>query len=289
MKRIFITTECVADLPANYLNEYKDIELIYYDIKTDRGIFRDTKEITSLNVLEYMNGGKKVITSIIPSAYDYKQFFTEKLKSYDEILHVSVSSGISEAFENANTAKSRMGIDGERIHIIDSRHLSSGQGLITMEAVKCRDKGMDCKDIINHLIDYIPKVSTSFLANNADYLYYNQKVGENVMKICRMFSLHPVLAMIDGKLTLKRVYIGNYKKCAKRYMKNTLGRIENIDTTSGFITYAGCSEELLKHINVELANKIHFDNLYKCQASATVSCNCGPSTFGILFAKKEVK
>lgn len=288
MNNIIITTECVADLPSNYKKEFRDIDLIYYDIKTDGGVFRDTKEITSLNVLEYMMGGHKVAISVIPSANDYKNFFTDKLKEYDEILHVCISSGISEAFENANLAKAKMGRDGHKIHIIDSRHLSSGQGLITMEAIRCRDSGMKCKDIIAHLNEYIPKVSTSFLANNADYLYYNGKVDKAVMNICHIFNLHPVLAMINGKLTVRKVYIGNYRKCAIRYIKNTLGKVEEIDTSNGFITYAGCSEELLEYVNMELAKRIQFGRLFQGQASATVSCNCGPSTFGVLFVRNEV-
>lgn len=288
MNNIIITTECVADMPSNYRKEFRDVDLIYYDIKTDGGIFRDTKEITSLNVLEYMMGGHKVAISVIPSANDYKNFFTEKLKEYDEILHVCISSGISEAYENANLARAKMGREGHKIHIIDSRHLSSGQGLITMEAIRCRDNGMSCKDILAHLDEYIPRVSTSFLANNADYLYYNKKVEKSIMSICRLLSLHPVLEMINGKLTVKKVYMGNYKKCAIKYIKKTIGKVDEIDTSNGFITYAGCSEELLEYVNEELGKRIKFDRLFQGQASATVSCNCGPSTFGVLFVRKGV-
>lgn len=287
MYSIVVTTECVADLPSTYLKENKDIDQIYYDVKTDRGLFRDTKEITSQNVLEYMMGGHKVAISIIPSANEYKAFFTEKLKEYDEILHICISSGISEAYENANLARAKMGREGHKIYIVDSRHLSSGQGLIFMEAIRCREQGMRCKDIVVHLKKYIPRVSTSFLAYNADYLYYNQKVGKFVQMLCDVFSLHPVLEMVNGKLTVRKIYMGNYKKCAVRYIRKLLGKVERIDKTNGFITYAGCSEEVLNHVHAELNKHIKFDNIFEGPASATVSCNCGPSTFGILFARKE--
>lgn len=287
MNSIIVTTECVADLPSTYLMDNSDIERIYYDVKTEGGLFRDTKEITSQNVLEYMMGGNKVAISIIPSANDYKAFFTDRLKEYDEVLHICISGGISEAFENANLARAKMGREGHKIHIVDSRHLSSGQGLITMEAVRCREMGMKCKDIIVHLNNYIPRVSTSFLAYNADYLYYNHKVSKSVKVICDVFKLHPVLEMVDGKLTVRKVYIGNYEKCASRYIKNLLGKSDMIDKTNGFITYSGCNEEVLEHVHKELDKYIKFDNMFEGPASATVSCNCGPSTFGILFARKE--
>jgi len=287
MNNILITTECVADLPSNSEKFMKDYGIIYYDIKTEGGLFRDTKEIMSLNVLEYMMGGHKVAISVVPSANDYKNFFTDKLREYDEIIHISISSGISEAHENANLAKAKMGREGHKINIVDSRHLSSGQGLITMKAINCRDQGMTSKEILACLKEYIPNVSTSFLAENADYLYYNGKVEKIVMQICNAFKLHPVLEIVNGKLTVKRVYIGKYKRCAINYIKDTLGNVNKIDTTRGFITYAGCGEELLNFVNEEIDKRISFDELYEEQASATVSCNCGPNTFGILFARKS--
>jgi len=283
MNNILITTECVADLPSNYMKKNLDIDIIYYDIKTDGGLFRDTKEICALNVLEYMMGGHKVAISVIPSANDYKNIFTEKLKEYDEIVHICISSGISGAFENANLARAKMGRDGHKIFIVDSRNLSSGQGLITMEAVKCRNAGMNCKEIVSHINDYISRVSCSFLSDNADYLYYNKKVGKSVMQICNLFKLHPVLEISNGKMTVKKIYMGNYRRCAHRYIKNTLGKVDEINPENGFITYAGCSEDTLEYVRKELDKKIKFENMYEVQASATVSSNCGPNTFGVIF------
>ena len=45
MYSIAISTECVADLPKKMFEQY-GVEIIYYDIETDSGVFRDTEEIS---------------------------------------------------------------------------------------------------------------------------------------------------------------------------------------------------------------------------------------------------
>lgn len=286
MSNIAITTECVADLPQSLLEE-KDIDIIYYDIATETGLFRDTDEVDANNIMEYMIGGSKKAQSVVPNANDYKNFFKRKLEDYDELIHICISSGISNAIENATLARAKMGIDGRRIHIVDSKCLSSGQGLIAMEAARCRDEGMKSAEIVSHLENYRSRVYTTFLANNADYLYYNDKVSKTVMKICNKFFVHPVLWMKDGKLTLKRVFIGSYEKAAARYIAGVLKNPNSIDSANGFLTYAGCGHEMLNGIQKQLREIKQFDDLHEQQASATVSCNCGPLTFGILFVYNE--
>lgn len=286
MNSILISTECVVDLPQE-LYQNKDVSIIYYDIKTEGGLFRDTVEINSDNVLEYMMGGKKKANSVVPTANEFKNFFQKGLAEYDRIIHICISSGISVAYSNALLARAKMGQDGNKVYIIDSRHLSSGQGLVALEAMKYRDQGMNCKEIVEQVEKVIPRISTSFLSNNADYLYYNGKVKKSMMDICNLFHIHPVLAMIDGKLTLKKVYLGNYDKVARRYIKNCIGNAEMLDKRYCFITYVGCDKENLDKVEERVRNHAGFEAIYRQQASATVSCNCGPKTFGIISLRKE--
>lgn len=285
MNSIAITTECVADLPLQIYQD-KGIDIIYYDIKTGEGVFRDTEEIDSENVIEYMDGGLNQVYSVVPTANDYKNFFNKKLRNYDEIIHICISQGVSEAYGNAQLAKVKMGRDGAKVHIVDSRHLSSGQGLLALQAAQLRKEGKTCSDIVKQLQNFIPLISTTFLADNANYLYYNGKVSKAVKDMCNFFHIHPVLALIGGKMTVHKVYIGSYRSAAKRYIRNVLKNSKKIDTSRGFITYAGCSDEILTMVEQELSLHIKFKELRKQMASATVSSNCGPGTFGILYAKR---
>lgn len=286
MNNVSITTECVADIPSELKTQY-DIGIIYYDIETEKGLFKDTDEVSAINIMEYMAGGEKKAQSVIPSANDYKNFFAKTLKENDEIVHICISSGISNALENAKLAKAKLGVNARKVHIIDSKNLSSGQGLLALEAAKMRNEGLSAEEIEENINNMIPRVSTSFLTYNADYLYYNGKVSKRMMQLCNYFRVHPVLYMKDGVLTLKKIYFGNYESSALKYINNVLHNSQNIMDERGFITYAGCGHELREKIKNHVRKKIHFRNLIEQAASATVSCNCGPSTFGILFIMEK--
>ena len=286
MGKIAISTECVGDIPVA-LREELGIEIIFLDVVTDQGVFKDTVEITDRNVIEYMMGGLHKCKSREPDAEGFRAHFEELLKCHDEVIHICISGGIATSVKNTTEALALMKPEmAERVHIVDSRHLSSGQGMLVCEAAKLRNAGAESGEIIQKIQDMREKISTSFIARNADFLYYNGRASEKIMKLCNNLALHPVLYMKDGMLVVKRILIGNYDKACERYVKRELKKSKLIDRSTGYITYAGCSNNRLEQVRKLVEERIRFDNLYLNAASAAVSCNCGPDTFGILFKLK---
>ena len=133
--RICITTDCVCDLPDEMLRN-NNVDIIYFYVETDSGRFRDVDEITAQNIFDYLkNGGNKVITAPA-SVEDTEVFFAEKLREYDSIIHIAVSSKLSDFVSNALQAAENLGDDGKRIHIVDSQQISTSIGKKTEAAVR---------------------------------------------------------------------------------------------------------------------------------------------------------
>ena len=91
--------------------------------------------------------------------------------------------------------------------------------------------------------------------------------------------------MKDGFLGLKSVQIGNYEKSALRYVRKEL-KTPNIRTDRIFITHAGCTARDIK-LKREVNRIMKFDSVIVTKASATISGNSGPRTFGLLYVKDE--
>ena len=89
--------------------------------------------------------------------------------------------------------------------------------------------------------------------------------------------------MKNGELTLKSVAHGDYRKACKRYIKKTLSSMKSIDKSTAFITQAGCNTNMIEWIKSEVSKECDFEDLILTKASATVSSNCGPNTFGVIF------
>ena len=282
MKRLGITTDCVCDLPDEYLKLH-DIDIVYFYITTSTGRFRDRYEITAGNIIEYLEGGGEKAETKAPEPEEYKAFFEKGLEKYKEIIHITISNHVSLSFKNANAALELMGENSKKVHIIDSEHLSTGMGHMIIKAVEMRDKGSSADEIIAEAERMKKKIATSFITMNADYLYRNGRAGKKVKDICSAFMLHPVLTMKDGKMTLKTIKIGSYEKSVIRYIKSELGRNKKINRKRLFITHACCPVRTISSIKAAVQKMCRFDEIIVTNASATVSGNCGPGSVGVLF------
>lgn len=282
-KKIAVTTDCVCDLPLETLKEY-DIDIIPFHIVTESGRFCDMSEITSDNILEYISNGHKAI-SVPSSEEEYRAFFEKKLERCEKIIHITLTSGMSHAHINA--LKAAEAFDGSVI-AFDSRHLSTGMGHLVIKAAILAREGEQAEKIIDCLTDMRRRVSTSFMAYSAEYLYLNGKIGRLAASVCKALEVHPILSVTkDGRLSFGGIQFGNYERPAKRYIKKLLNNRTDIDRTCLFITHAGCPTQFLSMIKKETEKYNIADRIEITNASATVSSNCGPNTFGLLFVKKE--
>ncbi len=282
MNRICITADCTCDLPLDVLKKY-NVDLIYYYIITSSGKFRDLDEITATNIFEYhgKNGGKTDTSPPFPA--EFKEFFKKKLEKYDEVIHITISSKISAGVEHAEEAVRQLGEDGKRVHVFDSLHLSTGMGHLVVAAAKMAEEGKNSEEIISFISEMRSRVSTSFIAMNANQLYNNGLVSKTVKNVCNYLSIHPVLYMKEGKLKLKAVKMGNYERCIIRYVRSELRNSAKIKKDLMFITHSGCLLKDIRLIQREVNRIQTFDSLLVSKASATISGNCGPRTVGLLY------
>ena len=282
MKKLAITTDCVCDLPDEYFKLH-GVGIVYFYITTASGRFRDGYEITSENVIEYLDCGGERAETNAPEPEEYKEFFEKQLKFCEEVIHISISSHISNSCPNALAAIKLMGEQGERVHIVDSGHLSTGMGHMVIKAVEMCEGGKSAEEIVSEMQELKKRVSTSFIAKNADYLYRNGRVSKSIRDICAALSLHPVLSMRDGKMGVKALQIGNYDKSVKRYIKSELRHNNNINKKRLFITHAGCTIKTLGEVKALSEKLCSFDEVLVTKASATISSNCGAGTVGVLY------
>lgn len=282
MSVIGISTDCVCDLPEEYLSKNK-IGIIYFYIITNTGRFKDVHEITSENMLEYLDLKNGEALTVAPDVEEYCEFFRNRLSMCDEVIHICVSRHISQSYESATQAVEKLQELGKRVHVFDSGHLSTGLGHMVIRAVDLRAQGKAVTGILAELERMKRYISTTFITVNADYLYLNKRVSKWVRDICGYLMLHPVLTMKDGRIALKRVFIGNYEKAALRYVKGEVKKNQRINKKRAFITHVGCSVRFIGAVKAEVEKLCHFEELISTKASATISGNCGMGTFGILY------
>ncbi len=282
MSKVWITSDCTCDLSEVLLDKY-EVEVIHFYISTDRGCFKDRAEMTATNVVEYFENGGQRISTAAPAVSEYVEFFEKALQKHDEIIHITISSRLSMSYENAVAASNQF--DG-RVHVFDSGHLSTGIAHMVISAIELAKADKTRNEIIETLENMKHKVSTSFIADNADYLYRTGRVGKKVKNICSAFKIHPVLSMKNGNMILKSIRIGDLEKCILRYVRRELRKSDSIKRNRLFITYSTCPVRILTKIKEEVNMCCPFEEIWETKASATITSNCGANTVGVLYVKE---
>ena len=282
-KRVIITTESVADLPPELISKYH-IAVLPHKVVTEEGVFKDGKEVDTKGVLKYMQDSDHVVLPTAPSVKEVEEFFARQLTVANNIIHISISSkvensGYPVALEAAKSFDS--------VFVFDSAHLSSGQGILAVEACRLAEAGKSPDEILQYLEATKEKVHTSFIVDNLDFLSRAKQVGKRFANLINSLMGRPVLVLRRGKMGLGMLYFGSRKKAWKKYINMSLASDGPVDTRMLFVTYVGISNRDLDWIREQIAKKMTFDQVYFQQASPAISVNCGPGTFGLLWREKD--
>jgi DegV family protein with EDD domain len=280
-RRLVITTDSVSDLPEAYYKQL-DVPLLRYYVNTNLGHFEEVKEIHSESVIEYMlRGGKGA--SEPPTVAEYENFFGEALRKAEQVIHIAMASGAGEGYARACQAAKGFA----HVAVVDSGHLSSGMGLMVMEAAKLAMQEVPGEEILQKLDAMRSRISTSFILDSPDFLYGAGRLSKSVYHMVKQFSLHPKLAMRKRKIAFAGLNFSEMRKASAAYVRGELKGRKDIDTDFLFLTYAGVSKENREKIIQDVEKYQHFKSICEVPASAAISSNCGPGTFGLIYKLKE--
>ncbi len=282
-RMVLISTDCVCDLPDEYINKYQ-IPMMYYYITTEAARFQDTFEMTSGDLIEYIEQDGKRAHSGCSSMEEYRQFFLKLREATDKpIIHICMARGVSSAFEFAG--KAAEGI--EQVYVVDSGHLSGGMAIMVLAAVEMAERGAVCEVILAELEKLKSQVSTSFIVNSTECLALNGKIDERIARLCDFFRVHPILTLQDSQMKVAGVGFGSQQTYARSYIRKTLRKKNKIVPDIVFLITAGCSYEFQEFLKEEISQRVEWQRIIVNAASATISCNCGSGAFGILFMEKD--
>ena len=278
---VVITSDSTCDLSQELLDRY-DIPVIPLTITLGEDTFLDGSNFTPLDMYaRYKQDGTLPKTSA-PSVQEFLDFFSQFTEKGCEVVHLDISSELSNTYNAACMAAEELG----HVHVVDSRMLSTGVGLLAIEGAECRDRGMGAQEIAEHLRGLTGKVQTSFVLDTLQFMWKGGRCSAVSALGANLLSLKPGLEMKDGKLGVYKKYRGNIKNVYKQYVKERLqGR--KVRPGHVFITESGeVDDAVLEEIFALVRETIPVQEIHHTLAGCTVSTHCGPKTLGILFIEE---
>lgn len=278
---VVITSDGTCDLSQELLDRY-DIPVIPLTITLGEDTFLDGSSFTPLDMYaRYKQDGTLPKTSA-PSVQEFLDFFSQFTEKGCEVVHLDISAELSNTYNAACMAAEELG----HVHVVDSRMLSTGVGLLAIEGAECRDRGMGAQEIAEHLRGLTGKVQTSFVLDTLQFMWKGGRCSAVSALGANLLSLKPGLEMKDGKLGVYKKYRGNIKNVYKQYVKERLqGR--RVRPGHVFITESGeVDDAVLEEICALVRETIPVQEIHHTMAGCTVSTHCGPKTLGILFIEE---
>lgn len=234
-----------------------------------------------------MSEGADTKTSQI-NADEYEKYFEGFLKQGKDLLHVTLSSGISGTINSALIAADNLKekYPDRKIYVIDSLAASSGYGLLMDKVADLRDAGMGIDELKNWIEDNKLRVNHWFFTTDLTFFIKGGRVSKvsgfvgNLLNICPLLNVD-----YQGKLIPREKIRTKKKVIAETVNKMILNADNGTDYSDKcYISMSACIEDaqavakLVEEKFPKLNGKVLINNI-----GTTIGSHTGPGTVALFF------
>lgn len=277
--KIKITADSTCDLSEELIKRY-NVDIMPLSVILGKRVCSDGVDITPQDIFAYVAETGVLPKTSAPTSNDYSDFFARNLNEADKIIHFNISSKASASYNNAVYAAKKL---KNKVYVVDSAALSTGQGLLVLKACDLAAAGVSADKIVKTCKELIPKVNTSFVPDALDYLHKGGRCSLASLMGAKVLKLHPLISMKDGQLYAKKKYMGGLERCLRNYVNDLAHEYPHYDKTRCFITHSNCEKEVVDKIRAQVEELFAFDEILETVAGSVVTSHCGKNTLGVLF------
>ncbi len=283
-----------ADLSKEHFEEI-DVRYICFHYQLDGVDYLDDLGQT-MNFDEFydrMANGADTKTSQI-NADEFIDYFRPMLEDGKDILHVSLSSGISGVVNSANIARDVLSEEypDRKIYIVDSLGASSGYGLIMQTLSELRAEGKSIDEVYEWVKEHRLNMNHWFFSTDLTFYIKGGRVSKTSGTIGQFLNICPLLNMDNLGRLIPRYKIRTKKKVYKATVDKMEELADNGLDYSGkcYISMSACmddAKEVARQIEErfpKLDGKVVINNI-----GTTIGSHTGPGTVAVFFwgAKRE--
>jgi len=278
---IRILTDSTADLAPEMIRRYNiKIQPLYVNFGPETVV---DGELTQAAFLEKIRQSQEFPKTSHPSPADFVRTFRELLATGDEIIYIGLSSAISGTMSSAALALNELG--DVPVSLVNSRNLSMGIGLLVLHAAAMAEAGKSRQEIVAELERLVPKVRTAFIVDTLDFLHKGGRLSAIGAFVGNILNIHPLVAMVDGRLTILEKVRGRRDRALQRLLDWALADPNKIRPEWVSVTHVACPDDAQK-LMTTLLEQNSLLNPVTTETGAVITSHCGPNTIGILFIEK---
>lgn len=238
-----------------------------------------------------MEKGAMTKTSQI-SAGEYYNYFEQFLKEGKDILHVTLSSGLSGTYQSALTAASMLKekYPKNKVYVVDSLGASSGYGLLMDKLADKRDEGMSLDDLRAWAEEHKLEAHHWFFSTDLKYYVRGGRISKTSGFLGNLLHICPLLNMDEDGHLIPREKIKGIKKVEKiivdRMEECAFDGLNYSDKV--YISMSNCPEyaqavaSYVEEKFPKMKGKVEINSI-----GTTIGSHTGPGTVALFFWGKK--
>jgi len=289
----YVLTCCsTADMPKTYFEE-RNIPYVCFHFIMDGKEYADDLGV-SMSFPEFyqrITDGATPTTSQV-NVEQFIEFFEPFLAQEKDILHVTLSTGLSGTFNSANIAKQELmdKYPDRTILIVDSLGASSGYGLLMDIAADMRDRGDSLANIHGWLESNKLHLHHWFFSTDLTSYYRGGRISKTSQIVGTVLNICPLLNMDNTGHLIPRTKYRGLKRITKEIVQRMEEHAKNGREYGGkcFISNSACYEaargvaDLVEATFPNLAAPVMINSV-----GTVIGSHTGPGTVALFFLGDE--
>lgn len=281
--RIILSADSTCDLGDELKARY-DVHYYPFHVMLDGRTYGDGVDLMPDDIYRVYREKKVLPKTAAINTAEYVEYFKQWTDQGYEVIHLTLGSGLSATYNNCRLAAQEL----PGVYAIDSCNLSTGSGLLVLEAADRIAAGMPAAQIAEEVRALTSHAQASFVIDTLEFLYKGGRCSALAMLGANMLQLKPCIEVnnADGSMGVGKKYRGSLDKALTQYVKDRLEGRTDIRNERAFITHSGISQERIDLVKKLVEQYGDFKEIYVTRAGCTISSHCGPNTLGVLFMTK---
>ena len=278
---IRIAADSTCDLSKELIDKY-GISIIPLHIVLEDKEYRDGVDITPDEIYEWSDKNNTTPKTSAVGFEDALHAIKPILDTEDEMIIFTISEKMSTTPNVFRMAAEEAEVE-DRVSVVESANLSTGIGLLIIEAAIMAAEGMDRTSIVKKIEELKLRVRSSFVVDTLTYLHRGGRCSSVAALAGGMLKLHPKIVVEEGAMHATKKYRGKIDAVILDYAKEMEEDLKQTKKDRVFITHSGCNQETIDSVKEYLQNLSHFDEILITRAGGVISSHCGPGTLGVLY------
>ena len=247
MRDYIISCCSTADLTEEHFKA-RDISYICFHFELNGKEYADDlgKSIPFDQFYAAMAAGADTKTSQV-NAEEFEEYFEPFLKAGKDILHITLSSGISGVINSAMIAKENLEerYPDRRILIVDSLGASSGYGLLMDKLADLRDEGNSLDEVFRYAEKHRLNVHHWFFSTDLTFYVKGGRISKTAGAIGGVLNICPLLNMDNQGRLIPRYKIRTKRKVIRTIVDKMAEYADHQTDYNGkcYISHSGCYED----------------------------------------------